>query len=74
MAQGMTKHSQGDECWFFGCSNRMSDATGKKDGLDFFTFPKNEKLHRIWEDREPRKSEKDGFRITKATVVCNVHF
>ena len=21
-----------------------------------------------------RKSGKDGFRITKATVVCNVHF
>ena len=36
--QGMTKHSQGDECFFFGCSNRMYDATGKKDGLDFLHF------------------------------------
>ena len=74
MAEGKKKRSQGKECSFFGCSNRMYDANGKKTRFRFFTFPKDEKLRRIWENRVARKSGKDGFRITKATVVCNVHF
>ena len=45
---------------------------GKKTRFRFFTFPKNEKIRRIWENRVPRKSGKDGFRITKVTVVCSV--
>ena len=40
-----------------------------------FTFPKNEKLRRIWENRlAARKWGKDGFPITEATVVYHVHF
>ena len=40
-----------------------------------FTFPKNEKLGRIWENRlAARKWGKDGFPITEATVVYHVHF
>ena len=74
MAEGKKKRSQGKECSFFGCSNRMYDANGKKTRFRFFTFPKDEKLRRIWENRVARKSGNDGFRITKATVVCNVHF
>ena len=68
------KEIQGHECSFFGCSNRMYDSIGKKTRFRFFTFPKNEKLRRNWENRVARKSGKDGFRTTKATVVCNVHF
>ncbi|CAH3170053.1 unnamed protein product, partial [Porites lobata] len=67
MAEGKKKRSQGKECSFFGCSNRMYDANGKKTRFRFFTFPKDEKLRRIWENRVARKSGKDGFRITKAT-------
>ena len=40
----------------------------------FFMFPKNEKLCWIWENRVVRKSGNDGFCITRASVVCNVHF
>ena len=36
MAEGTKKQSQGDECSFFGCSNRVYDATLKnKHALDF---------------------------------------
>ena len=34
----------------------------KKTHFRFFTFPKNEKLRGIWENRVARKSGKDGFR------------
>ena len=52
----------------------MYDVKGKITRFTFFTFSTDEKLRRIWENRVAEKSGKDGFRITKATVVCNVHF
>ena len=72
MEEGTKKQSQGKECSYSGCSNRMYDAKGKKTRFRFFTFPKNGKPRCIWENRVARKSGNDGFCITKATVVCNV--
>ena len=59
---------------FLVAQRECTKSQGKKTRFRFFTFPKNEKLRRIWVNRVARKSGKDGFRITKTTVVCNVHF
>ena len=44
MAEGKKKKSQGDECSFLGCSNRMYDATGKKHALDVLHFQRMKSL------------------------------
>ena len=41
---------------------------------DFLHFQGLKSFVEFGENRVARKSEKDGFRITNATVVCNVHF
>ena len=74
MAEGTKKRSQGKESSFFGCSNRKYDPKGKITRFTFFAFSKDEKFRRIWVNRVAKKSGKDVFRITKAAVVCNVHF
>ena len=69
MAEDTRKRSQGKESSYFGCSNRKYDAKGKITRFTVFTFSKDEKLRRIWENRVAKKSGKDGFRITKATIA-----
>ena len=68
------KRSQGKQCTYFGCSNRMYDANGNRTGFTFFSIPLGKKIRRVWENRISRTSGKDGFVITNATSVCNVHF
>ena len=63
------KKSQGKQCAFFGCSNRMYDANST-----FFSIQSWKKNGRVWENWMSRTSGKDGFVITNATRVCNVHF
>ena len=68
------KRSQGKQCAYFGCSNRMYDANGNRTGFTFFRIPLGKQIRRVWENRTCRTSGKDGFVITNATRVCNVHF
>ena len=68
-----SKKSQRKEWAFFGCSNRMYDAKGKRTSFNFFQFPKDIKLRKIWQNHAASKSGKDGFRITEVTVVCHLH-
>ena len=68
------KKSQGKQCAYFGCSNRMYDSNGNRTGFTFFSIPRGKKIRRVWENRMSRTSGKDGFVITNATRVCNVHF
>ena len=70
----MAAKSQGKQCAYFGCSNRMYDANGNRTRFTFFSIPRGKKIRRVWENRMSRKSGKDGFVITNATRVCNVHF
>ena len=44
MEEGTKKQSQGKECSYSGCSNRMYVAKRKKTRFRYFTFPKNEKV------------------------------
>ena len=69
MAEGTKKRSQEKESSYFGCSNGKYDAKGKITRFTFFTFSTDEKLRRIWENLVAKKSGKDGFRITKATIA-----
>ena len=46
----------------------------KKHALDFLHFQGMKSFVEFAENRVARKSGKDGFRITKVTVACNVHF
>ena len=52
----------------------MYDANGNRTRFTFFSIPRGKKIRRVWENRMSRKSGKDGFVITNATRVCNVHF
>ena len=75
MEEGTKKQSQGDECSFVCCLNRIYDATAKKKhAVDFLHFQGMKSFVEFAENRVARKSGKDGFRITKVTVVCNIHF
>ena len=67
--------SQGKQCAYFGCSNRMYETNGNKTGFIFFSILCGKKNSRVWENRMSRTtSRKDGFVITNATRVCNLHF
>lgn len=68
------KKSQGKECSFFNCTNRMYDASGNRTRFSFFCVPLDKETCSIWENRIGRKDGKDGFRITNATRVCSAHF
>ena len=66
---GGEEENQGKQCAFFGCSNRMYDAN-----FTFFSIQSWKKNGRVWKNWMSRTSRKDGFVITNATRVCNVHF
>ena len=65
----MAAKSQGKQCAYFGCSNRMYDANGNRTRFTFFSIPRGKKIRRVWENRMSRKSGKDGFVITNAMKV-----
>lgn len=66
--------SQGKQCAYFGCSNRVYDAKGNQTRYRFFSFLQEKNLGRVWENRMSRMAGKDRFVITKAVRVYNVHF
>ena len=53
----------------------MYETNGNRTGFTFFSIPCGKKISRVWENRMSRTtSRKDGFVITNATRVCNLHF
>ena len=57
----VAKKSQGKQCAYFGCSNRMYDANGNLTGFIFFSIPRGKKIQRVRENRMSRRSGKDGL-------------
>ena len=53
----------------------MHDANGKRTGFTFSSIPRGKKkIRRVRENRMSRTPGKDGFVITNATRLFNVHF
>ena len=71
----LPKTRTGKQCAVKDCSNCFYDSQGNPTGLHFFKFP-SVPLHRRtrWCNLIGRQHKRDGFEVTKSTVVCEKHF
>ena len=69
--------SLGKECAAYDCSSRsyyIQNNERKSTGNNFFHFPKEKFEIKDWCNIIKRQDRKDGFKVTKSTVVCSKHF
>ena len=69
--------SLGKECAAYNCSSRsyyIQNNERKPTGNNFFHFPKEKFEIKDWCNLIKRQDGKDGFKVTKSTVVCSKHF
>ena len=65
------------ECAACKCSSRsyyIQNNERKPTGNNFFHFPKEKFEIKDWCNLIKRQDGKDGFKVTKFTVVCSKHF
>ena len=70
-------YSLGKECAAYNCSSRsfyIQNNERKPTGNNFFRFPKEKFEIKDWCNLIKRQDGKDGFKVTKSTVVCSKHF
>ena len=66
-----------EECAAYNCSSRSyysQNNERKPTGNNFFHFPKEKFEIKDWCNLIKRQDGKDGFKVTKSTVVCSKHF
>ena len=64
-------------CVAYNCSSRsyyIQSKERKPAGNNFFHFPKEKFEIKDWCNLIKRQDGKDGFKVTKSTVVCSKHF
>ena len=65
------------ECAAYNCSSRryyIQNNERKPTGNKIFRFPKEKFEIKDWCNLIKRQDGKDGFKVTKSTVVCSKHF
>ena len=69
--------SLGKECAAYNCSSRsyyIQNNERKPTGNNFFHFTEEKFEIKDWCNLIKRQDGKDGFKVTKTTVVCSKHF
>ena len=69
--------SLGKECAAYNCSSRsyyIQNIERQVLGITFFHFPKEKIEIKDWCNLIKWQDGKDGFKVTKSTVVCSKHF
>ena len=66
--------SQGKQCAAYGCNSRHYDKNKESTGLHFFHFPQSNLEKSVWCNLIKRQDDRDNFKVTKATVLCDKHF
>ena len=66
--------SQGIQCSYFNCNNRLYTPLGTRSQFHFFQVPLKSPQKTIWCNRMGKVDGKDGFFLNKHTRICNQHF
>lgn len=66
--------SRGKECVVPHCNSYEYNSDGSRNSLSFFTFPTHGAKKKRWCSLIKRQDGRDGFRISKSTVICEKHF
>lgn len=67
----------GNQCAAFRCYAReykVVSGQKMKTGLRFIHFPKDPKEVAVWCNKIKRRNGKDGFKVSRRTVLCHKHF
>ena len=72
------KRSQGKQCAAFSCTSRKYEINeaGERinSGICLFRFPQDTAEKKSWYNHIKRQDNKDGFKVTPETVLCEKHF